>query len=159
MNATKITGRAEPRLSQRAALGMGGLFLLAGVLGFIPGITSDYGEMRFAGPHSAAQLFDVFTVSVLHNLVHLLFGVLGVVAARYTGGARAYLMIGGGVYLLLWVYGLGTDNTSHANFVPMNNADNWLHLGLGLAMVALGIATTAIDRRHGDFPAKDIRKA
>ena len=114
-------------------------FLLVGVLGFIPGITSDYDSMTFAGHESAAQLLGIFEVSVLHNLVHLAFGLIGLALARSWDGARAFLLGGGVVYLLLWVYGLVVDHESGANFVPLDDADNWLHLVLGLAMVGLGL--------------------
>ncbi|MEU4247117.1 DUF4383 domain-containing protein [Amycolatopsis sp. NPDC026612] len=138
--------------ARAAAMVFGVAFLLVGVLGFVPGITVDYGALRFAGHESGAQLFGVFTVSVLHNLVHLLFGVLGVLAARGNGGSRAFLMLGGGVYVLLWVFGLAMDRDSAANFLPLDNADDWLHLALGLAMIAAGIATTAADRARGQYP-------
>jgi arginine exporter protein ArgO len=138
--------------ARAAAMVFGVAFLLVGVLGFVPGITADYGAMRFAGHESGAQLFGVFTVSVLHNLVHLLFGVLGVLAARGNGGSRAFLMFGGGVYVLLWVFGLAMDHDSAANFLPIDNADDWLHLALGVAMIAAGIATTAADRARGQYP-------
>ncbi len=49
-------------------------------------------------------------------------------------GANA---VGGIIYLVLWVYGMLIDHTSEANFVPVNNADNWLHLGLAVGMIAL----------------------
>jgi hypothetical protein len=49
---------------------------------------------------------------------------------------------GGVVYLVLWVYGLVIGHDSSANFVPLNTADNWLHLLLGLAMIPLGLLTT-----------------
>ena len=114
-------------------------FLAVGVLGFIPGITTDYGTMSFGGHHSDAMLLGVFQVSVLHNIVHLLFGAAGLALARTAGGARAYLIGGGVVYLVLWIYGLVVDKNSSANFVPLNTADNWLHLVLGVAMIALGI--------------------
>ena len=52
-------------------------FLAVGVLGFIPGITTNYDTMMFGGHHSEAKLFGLFQVSVLHNIVHLLFGVVG----------------------------------------------------------------------------------
>ncbi|HEY0474380.1 MAG TPA: DUF4383 domain-containing protein, partial [Kribbella sp.] len=108
-------------------------FLAVGVLGFIPGITTDYGTMSFGGHHSDAMLLGVFQVSVLHNIVHLLFGAAGLALARTAGGARAYLIGGGVVYLVLWIYGLVVDKNSSANFVPLNTADNWLHLVLGVA--------------------------
>ncbi|WP_378733425.1 DUF4383 domain-containing protein [Nocardia brasiliensis] len=121
-----------------AALAVGAVFLLVGVLGFIPGVTTDYDTMSFAGHHSDAKLLGVFQVSVLHNIVHLLFGVAGLVAARTAAAARWFLLVGGAIYLVLWLYGLVIDRGSDANFVPVNEADNWLHFGLGLGMIALG---------------------
>jgi len=115
-------------------------FLLVGILGFIPGITTHYGDMSFAGHSSDAQLLGIFEVSVLHNLVHLLFGVVGLALARRPSGAVAFLIGGGAVYLVLWLYGLLVDKGSDANFVPLDSADDWLHFGLGAAMVAAGLA-------------------
>jgi hypothetical protein len=125
---------------QKAAAAIGAVFLLVGVLGFIPGITTDYGTMEFGGHHSDAKLIGIFEVSILHNIVHLLFGVAGLALARTWSGARNYLLGGGAVYLVLWVYGLIIDEGTAANFVPLNSADNWLHLVLGLGMIGLGLA-------------------
>jgi arginine exporter protein ArgO len=119
---------------------VGAVFLLVGILGFIPGVTTHYDMMSFAGHDSMAKLLGVFNVSILHNLVHLAFGVVGLVAARRPGSARAYLIGGGIVYLVLWIYGLVIDKDSSANFVPLNTADNWLHLVLAVGMIALGLA-------------------
>ncbi len=123
---------------QLAALVVGVVFLLVGVLGFIPGITTNYGEMAFAGHQSEAMLLGVFQVSVLHNIVHLLFGVAGLAMARTASGARNFLIYGGVIYAVLWLYGLLIDPTSAANFVPINSADNWLHLVLAVGMLGLG---------------------
>ncbi len=123
---------------QLAATAVGAVFLLVGILGFIPGITS--GDLGAAGHHSDALLLGIFQVSVLHNVVHLLFGIAGIALSRTWSGARTYLVGGGAVYLVLWVYGLVVDQESAANFVPLNSADNWLHLLLGLGMVGLGVA-------------------
>lgn len=114
-------------------------FLLVGVLGFVPGITSRYADLAFAGHQSEARLLGLFQISVLHNLVHALFGVAGLAAARTTGGARGFLLGAGAIYLVLTVYGLLVPQNSPANFVPVNTADNWLHLGLGLGMLAAGL--------------------
>ncbi|MEO3805134.1 DUF4383 domain-containing protein [Nonomuraea sp. B1E8] len=127
---------------QLAALVVGLVFLLVGVLGFIPGITTNYGDLQFAGHRSEAMLLGIFQVSILHNIVHLLFGVAGVTLARSWPGARAYLIVGGIIYLVLWLYGLLIDQDSAANFVPLNTADNWLHLVLGVGMIALGVLLT-----------------
>ncbi|MEU4229992.1 DUF4383 domain-containing protein [Nonomuraea sp. NPDC026600] len=136
---TPHTGTARSAV-QVAALIVGAVFLLAGVLGFIPGITTGYGSMEFSGHHSGAMLLGVFQVSVLHNIVHLIFGVAGIVMSRTWAGARYFLIGGGVIYLLLWLYGLIIDRASAANFVPVNTADNWLHFVLGLGMVVLGLA-------------------
>ena len=129
-------------LVQTAALGVAATFLLVGVLGFIPGITTDYGTMQFAGHESEAKLLGLFQVSILHNIVHLLFGAAGLAMARTVSGARTYLIGGGAIYLVLWLFGLVIDFDSAINFVPLNTADNWLHLFLGLGMIALGVLTT-----------------
>ncbi|WP_061294002.1 DUF4383 domain-containing protein [Herbidospora cretacea] len=124
---------------RRATLTVGVVFLLVGVLGFIPGITTNYDTMEFAGHHSDALLLGVFQVSILHNIVHLLFGVAGIAAARTASASRGFLIGGGVVYLVLFVYGLLVDHEADANLVPLNTADNWLHLALGLGMIALGV--------------------
>lgn len=124
---------------QAASAVVGVVFLLVGVLGFVPGITTDRGALEMAGHGSHAELLGIFQVSVLHNVVHLLFGAAGLALARTPSTARAYLVGGGVVYLLLWVYGLVVDHDSQANFVPLNSADNWLHLVLGIGMVGLGL--------------------
>jgi hypothetical protein len=118
---------------------VGVLFLALGVLGFIPGITTDYGDMAFAGPDSEAMLLGIFQVSVLHNIVHLLFGVLGLALAFSAVTSMLYLIVGGILYLLLWIYGMAIDRDTDANFLPVNTADDWLHFGLGIGMIALGL--------------------
>jgi uncharacterized protein DUF4383 len=142
-SSTRVTPRRT--LVQTTALAVGIVFLLVGILGFIPGITTDYSAMTFAGHESDAKLLGLFEVSILHNIVHLLFGVAGLAMARTASAARLYLIGGGAIYLVLWLYGLVIDHGSAANFVPVNTADNWLHFFLGIGMIALGLLTT---RRH-----------
>lgn len=126
------------------ALLFGAVFLLIGVAGFIPGLTTDYGDLAFAGEESTAELFGILQVSVLHNLVHLLFGVAGVAMARTETGARTYLVSAGTIYLVLWIYGLiVTGGDGKGNFIPVNNEDNWLHLALSLALLGLGLLLPA----------------
>jgi hypothetical protein len=141
MAATRSTDRT-PRRSplELASLIVGATFLLVGVLGFIPGVTQNYDAMEVAGHESGAELLGIFQVSILHNIVHLLFGVLGIAAARAASSARTYLVGGGALYVGLWLYGMVIDKISDANFVPVNEADDWLHLGLGAGMLLLGLA-------------------
>lgn len=124
---------------QQAAMLVGSVFLLVGILGFIPGITTSYSAMEFATHESGAKLFGIFQISILHNLVHLAFGVAGLALARTASGAYSYLLGGGAIYLVLWIYGLAVSHGSDANFVPLNTADDWLHFVLGLAMIGLAL--------------------
>ncbi|MEU0163569.1 DUF4383 domain-containing protein [Streptomyces sp. NPDC006261] len=140
---TRTRTAGNPRTPvQQAAMIVGAVFLLVGILGFIPGITTDYDTMEFASHHSEAKLLGVFQISILHNLVHLAFGVAGVAMARTASAARTFLLAGGAVYLVLWLYGLFVGHHSSANFVPLNTADNWLHFVLGIGMITLGVVLT-----------------
>ncbi|HLU53637.1 MAG TPA: DUF4383 domain-containing protein [Acidimicrobiia bacterium] len=145
--ASRDTAALGRTALQSAALWIGVIFLLIGIAGFIPGVTTNYDQMAFAGAESEALLLGIFQVSILHNIVHLLFGVWGLAAARSFSGSRMFLIGGGLIYGLLWVYGLVIDEGSSANFVPLNNADNWLHLGLFLVMVGLGAVLGSENRR------------
>jgi hypothetical protein len=135
-NALGADERSKPL--RLAAMVVAATFLLVGVLGFIPGITTDYDTMQFAGHESEAKLLGIFQVSILHNVIHLLFGAAGLALARSINGARGYLIGGGAIYLVVWIYGLLVDKQSSANFVPLNTADDWLHFVLGAGMIALG---------------------
>lgn len=133
-------GRSLRRTNaQRASWYFGLIFIVIGVLGFVPGITSNYEALYFSGHTSEALLLGVFQVSILHNIVHLVFGFLGLILARTNSLARIFLIGGGIVYLLLFIYGLIVPHHSAGNFVPVNTADNWLHLVLGIVMVGLGL--------------------
>jgi hypothetical protein len=158
-----LTDRVIPRRGfmrdrspiQSAALLVGLVFLVVGILGFIPGITTNYDELKFAGHNSDAQLLGIFDTSILHNIVHLIFGVAGITLARTITGAQNYLIGGGVIYLALFVYGAiwGADEGG-ANFIPMNWADNILHVALGGGMVLLGVVLgKQVVRRETTAPA------
>jgi hypothetical protein len=94
---------------------VGVVFLAVGLVGFIPG------------------------VAALHDVVRLLFGIAGITLARSQTAARVYLVGGGVGYLVLFVHGLLVDAGSSLNVVPVSTSDNWLHLGVALVMVLLGV--------------------
>ena len=62
--------------------------------------------------------------------------------------ARTFLVGGGVIYLGLWIYGLAIHYGSDANLFYLNDADNWLHLALGVAMLALGLFLTRTSHRE-----------
>ena len=115
----------------------GVVFLVVGLLGFVPGVTTHYGDLSFAGHDSGAKLLGTFQVSVLQNIVHLLFGIVGLVLARTADGAQTFLTGGGIVYLALWVVAV----VGAEDWLPANTADNWLHFLLGIGMIGLGFVT------------------
>lgn len=123
---------------QTVAKLVGVVFLLAGIGGFIPGVTTNASDIALYGHESPAMLLGIFQVSVLHNIIHLVFGVAGLVMG--TTAAKTYLVGGGLIYLVTWLYGTVIGPATSLNFVPLNDADNWLHLGLGAGMAAIGLA-------------------
>ena len=122
---------------QLAATLVGLSFLVAGVGGFIPGITTNASDIALYGHESPAMLLGIFQVSVLHNVIHLAFGIAGLAMAK--SAAKTYLVVGGAIYLVTWLYGVAIGPATSLNFVPLDDADNWLHLAAGLAMALLGI--------------------
>ena len=131
------------------ALIVGAVFLLVGVLGFIPGITTDYSDMTFASHDGDTALLGIFDVNILHNAVHILFGLAGLAAARNFATARTFLVGGGVVYLVVWLYGILIDRDSGANIINLNSADNALHLALGAGMIGLGLISAGAPARDG----------
>ena len=130
-------------LVQNVARLVGVVFLLVGVAGFIPGVTTDlYDGLEFAGDDGTAELLGIFKVSVLHNIVHGLFGIAGLALAATASGARTFLIGGGAVYLALFLLGI----LGGGDWIPTNDADNWLHLVLGAGMIAAGVVTTRESR-------------
>lgn len=142
----------KARYLKLAALVVAATFVLVGIAGFIPGLTTDADELHFAGPHEGMdaqpELLGLFHVSVLHNLVHLGFGAAGLLLARSVRGASGFLIGGAIVYAAVFLYGLVVDQDSDANFLPVNDADNILHAGLALGMLLLGLLLTP--RRDAD---------
>ena len=118
---------------QRIAMVFGVVFLLVGLAGlFVPG-----GMAMHAGPDPApGMLLGLFPVNLLHNIVHCLVGVWGLVAARSWNGARMFMQIGGVVYLVLAA--LGFFMPTAFGLVPIGGADIYLHAVLGLIMAGIG---------------------
>ncbi|KIS28371.1 hypothetical protein TV39_05020 [Arthrobacter sp. SPG23] len=123
---------------QNVGMGVGIVLMLVGVLGFIPGITQQYGELRFLGPDSHAMFLGLFQVSMLLNIVQLVIGGTGWAMSRNGMGARNFLMGFGLLYIVLGIFGLIVGVGSAANFLSLNTMDNWTHMVLGVLMIGVG---------------------
>ena len=131
---------------QKAALAVGAVFLLVGILGFIPGITED-APGSFAGEDSDGSLLGVFQTSVLHNIAHLAFG-LGIVAARKHATALTYLLVSGVAYAGLFLLGI----VGGMDWLPADDTDDWLHLALAVALLGAWFVA-----KREDEPARGRR--
>ena len=117
-------------INKTVALVFGIVFLLIGVLGFVPALTP------------GGALLGLFMVNGLHSVVHLLFGVLGI-AAAFSGMERLYNRAAGVIYLVLFVLGLIpalVPNGMLLGLVMINGADNVLHLVVGAVLAYVGFA-------------------
>ncbi|MGE2731381.1 DUF4383 domain-containing protein [Mycolicibacterium vaccae] len=122
---------------QGAAIMVAVVLTAMGILGFVPGATSNLHEIAWAGTNSGALLFGKFSASVVVNVVHIIVGVCGFALARSYASARAYLLGGGAIYVALALYGMFADRSSH--LLPLNPAANWLHFGLGVVLLLLAV--------------------
>jgi hypothetical protein len=125
--------------AQSVALLAGVVFIAIGLLGFLPGTTTHYDSMSFAGHGSGAKLVGLFQVSILLNLADIGLGLAGIGLARTPRNARQYLLGGGVAYLALWALGIAQVG----KWIPVNAADDWLHLGLGAGLIGLAFATSS----------------
>jgi hypothetical protein len=116
---------------QRLAQIFGIVFLLLAIIGFV---TS--GSSMEADPEMAEKIFGLFPMNLVHNGVHLGFGIWGLLASRNFEGARNYGIIGGVLYLVLAV--LGYIAPDGFGLVPLGSNDIWLHALLGLVLVGAG---------------------
>jgi hypothetical protein len=127
-------------LAQTLALVFGIVFLLVGILGFIPGITED-APGSFWGEDSEGSLLGVFQTSILHNIAHLLFGI-GILAARKHSTALTYLLVSGIAYAGLFLLGL----LGVMDWLPADDTDDWLHLALAIGLLGAWFVAKNDDR-------------
>ncbi|WP_250444064.1 DUF4383 domain-containing protein [Actinotalea sp. C106] len=127
---------------QWLALAIGAVYLLIGVVGFFITGFDDFTE------HDHSQTLLGFAINPLHNIVHLLIGVLGVVMWSKRSSARAYGWLLAIVYGATSVYGLIVADDPDLNILNINGADNGLHIVSTLAGLAIALWPDK-DRRAG----------
>jgi hypothetical protein len=131
----------------------GVVFLLVGILGFVPGVTQmhdtlnhDTGDLVIGGP-GHGMLLGLFHVNLVHNLIHIAFGIWGLVAAGRLDASRVYFRGVGVIYAVLTVLGLISAANIWNTFglAPIHGHDVWLHAVLAIAGLYLGFAAKATD--------------
>jgi hypothetical protein len=133
------TGRTIPEI---LGLAFGAVYLLVGIVGFF--IT---GFDDFAG-HTDETLI-IFDINPLHNIVHIVIGVAGLLLSRTLAGARTYgwlLAVGYGAAFIYGLLAVGKD----WDFLNLNGADNVLHIltaVVGLVIALMPVRTAVTDRR------------
>jgi hypothetical protein len=126
--------------THRFALIYGIVFLAVGVAGFIPGITTPHTHPDIAAQSGLGLLFGLFPVNLLHNIVHILFGIWGLFASRSVGGARTYFRAVAVIYVILGVMGFIPGLRTTFGLVPLYGHDIWLHLLLAAVAAYFGFA-------------------
>ena len=119
------------------ALLFGIVFLAVGILGF--GVVPQVLEGKAgSGLEVEGHLFGLFHVNGIHNIVHLLFGLWGLVASRSLAGAVGYFRVVAIVYALLAIIGLIPQTADGFGRVPLGGNDVWLHAALAVVAAYFG---------------------
>ena len=131
---------------KKLAMVFGVVFLLIGVLGFVPGITTD------------GHLLGIFEVDGIHNVIHLLSGAVALWAGMTSAKAsKMYFQVFGVVYALVAVLGIFTS--SFLGLIDVNGADNILHVLIAAVALYAGFGMKADDlmmSSTGSMPAKPM---
>jgi hypothetical protein len=140
MSTSGHAGTAKREWPQLLALVFGAVYTLIGIIGFfVTGFENFFG-------HTDKTLLG-FEINGMHNVVHILIGVAGLVLARTLAGARTYgwlLAVGYGAAFVYGLFATGED----WDFLSLNAADNVLHILTAIVglVIALGPVRTAVDR-------------
>ena len=127
------------------ALLIGGVLVIAGVIGFFYAAGFDTGDSVCTND-GCDKVFGILAVNGWHNIVHILTGAIGLLVAGYA--ARQYALWLGIVYIAIAIWGfvIGSGD-SILGFIPVNTEDNFLHLILGVLGVGAAMATPVEGRR------------
>jgi hypothetical protein len=128
------------------ALVYGIVFLLVGIAGFVPGlVTAPQPAADVAVEEGFGRLFGLFPINVLHNAVHLIFGIWGLAAYRTLSAARVYGRSVAVIYAIFAVMGLIPLLNTTFGLVPLYGHDVWLHILLAIVAAYFGWASVHPD--------------
>ena len=133
------------------ALVFGIIYVLVGILGFIPGLAPHHADMTpIAIDSFYGRLMGLFPVNILHNIVHLAIGAWGIIASRSVSGARFYGKGLAIIYGLLAILGLIPGANTMFGLVPIYGHDVWLHAGSALIAAYFGFIARESDGLPSD---------
>ena len=128
--------RTESRTpAQLYSLLFGVTLLVVGILGFIA--NSSFGS----GSNVQGSDFIIFEVNGWHNLVHIASGLAGIVMSRRADSARLFALGFGAVYLLVTIWGF-VDGNDVLGLIPVDTADNILHLAIAALGIGAGLVSS-----------------
>ena len=127
--------------AQLYALLFGAVLLVVGLVGFVA--DSSFGT----GSDVDGSNLIAFEVNGWHNLVHIASGAIGLALSRSAAGARTFALGFGAVYLVVTLWGF-IDGNSVLNLIPVNTADNFLHLAIAALGIAAGLASESRGTAH-----------
>ena len=145
-----MTDRYTP--AQIYALAIGATLLLVGIVGFAADSSFETGKNISGGELIA------FEVNGWHNIVHILSGLVGLALWRNPATARTFALGFGAVYAIVTLCGFIDGNTV-LGLIPVNAADNVLHLLIAAAGIAAGLASAAVRHGAGDRDRGTARTA
>jgi hypothetical protein len=123
----------DPSPARLYATLVGGVLVVVGIVGF-------FYSASFGSPGEVDDVFGLLSVNAWHDVFHILTGAVGLLVAGYT--ARQYAFGAGAIYIAIAIWGfLIGSGGSILGFFPVNAADDWLHLILGVLGIAAGLAT------------------
>jgi hypothetical protein len=122
------------------ALAFGIVFLLVGLAGFIPGLLADPAadEPALAIEAARGRLMGLFPVNLVHDLIHVIFGIWGIVAYRSFPAARVYAKSVAVIYAVLVVMGFIPILNTTFGLAPIYGHDIWLHALLAIVAAYFG---------------------
>jgi hypothetical protein len=126
------------------------LFLIIGIGGFIPGLMTEHDHPDVTMEAGLGLELGLFPVNLLHNLVHLVFGVWGLLSGRDAGSARSYAKATAVIYAVFVVMGLIPAARLWTTFglVPLYGNDVWLHVILAAGAAYFGFVHREREARH-----------
>ncbi len=125
-------------LAQIYVLVLGAVLVLVGILGFL--VEPSFG----IGDDAERGILIAFDINGWHNVVHLLSGIIGLAMAGSAASARMFAIGYGVVYVLVTILGfIVGDGGLLLSIIPINTADNLLHIAIAASGIAVGLASPA----------------